>query len=410
MGMSLKCKPIEPIPADTQRLGELLLAPTDSYRLIGEQLADFVGDSDFIDLYAVEGKPAESPALLAMVTVFQFMENLSDRQAAAMVVKRIDWKYALHLALTDAGFNYSVLCEFRQRLLRHHQETLVFERLLKKLQALGLVKARGVQRTDALAVLGAVTRLNRLELVCETLRTVLNDLARLEPLWLQQSVPQTFIERYSERAEAERLVTETGVKAEAQVQRLAQQAGQDGYWLLQRLSAADAPVSLKTLSTVQTLRTIWEQHFNVRSAEVASALPLTVEFRAQPAGEGADLVPTPHDPQVRYSEKRGQEWVGYKVQVTETSDSDLPRVITDIRTTLATTPDEQQVEPIQQTLTTRQLLPAHHIVDMAYVSGQSIATSATHGIELIGPARPDTSAQARMEGGITLSQFEEIRS
>jgi transposase len=405
MSMSLKCKPIEPIPVDTQRLGELLLASTDLYRLIGEQLTDFVCDSDFIDLYADEGKPAESPALLAMVTVFQFMENLSDRQAAAMVVKRMDWKYALHLALTDPGFNYSVLCEFRQRLLRHHQETLVFERLLNKLKTLGLVKARGVQRTDALAVLGAVTRLNRLELVCETLRKVLNDIARVDPRWLQQTVPQTFIERYSERAEAERLVTETGTKADAQVQRLAQQAGQDGYWLLQRLDAADVPVSLKTLPTLKTLRTVWEQHFKVRS-EVTSAQPITVEFRAQPAGEGADLIPTPHDPQVRYSEKRGQEWVGYKVQVTETSEPDLPRVITDIRTTSATTPDEQQVEPIQQTLTTRQLLPAQHVVDMAYVSGSSIATSATHGIELIGPARPDTSAQARMEGGITLSQFE----
>ena len=402
MRMSLKCKPIEPIPVDTQRLGELLLASTDSYRLIGEQLTDFVCDSDFIDLYADEGKPAESPALLAIVTVFQFMENLSDRQAAAMVVKRIDWKYALHLALTDPGFNYSVLCEFRQRLLRHHQETLVFERLLKKLQVLGLVKARGVQRTDALAVLGAVTRLNRLELVCETLRVVLNDIARLEPVWLQQTVPQTFIERYSERAEAGRLVTETGSKAEAQVQRLAQQAGQDGYWLLQRLEAADVPVPLKTLPTVETLRTVWEQHFTVRAAETSPTQPITVEFRAQPAGAGANLIPTPHDPQVRYSEKRGQEWVGYKVQVTETTDPDLPRIITDIRTT----PDEQQVEPIQQTLTMRQLLPAQHVVDMAYVSGPSIATSATHGIELIGPARPDTSAQARMDGGITLSQFE----
>lgn len=251
--MSLKCKPIAPIPPDTQALGGRLLAPSDPYRLIGEQLADFVCDSDFVDLYADEGKPAESPALLAMVTVFQFMENLSDRQAAAMVVKRIDWKYALHLALTDDGFNYSVLSEFRQRLLQHHQEALVFERLLEKLKALGLVKARGVQRTDALAVLGAVTRLNRLELVCETLRAVLNDIAHTEPAWLQRTVPQTFIERYSERAEAERLVTEPGVKGETQSQRLAQQAGQDGYWLFQRLDTADAPATLKTLLTMENL-------------------------------------------------------------------------------------------------------------------------------------------------------------
>lgn len=154
------------------------------------------------------------------------------------------------------------------------------------------------------------------------------------------------------------------------------------------------------------MRTVWEQHFKVLPTDATAAQSVTVEFRAKPAAEGADLIPTPHDPEVRYSEKRRQAWVGYKVQVTETSEPDLPRVITDIRTTPATTPDEQQVEPIQQTLTARQLLPTQQVVDMAYVSGQSIATSATHGIELIGPARPDTSAQARLEGGITLSQFE----
>ncbi len=80
-------------------------------------------------MYATEGKPAESPALLSLVTLFQFTENLSDRQAAATVVKRIDWKYALHLPLTDDGFDFSVLCEFRQSLLTYHAEGLVFDQL-----------------------------------------------------------------------------------------------------------------------------------------------------------------------------------------------------------------------------------------------------------------------------------------
>jgi transposase len=48
----------------------------------------------------------------------QFMENLSDRQAAQAVRAWIDWKYALGLKLTDEGFHYSVLSEFRSRLVQ----------------------------------------------------------------------------------------------------------------------------------------------------------------------------------------------------------------------------------------------------------------------------------------------------
>jgi transposase len=48
----------------------------------------------------------------------QFAESLSDRQAAEAVRARIDWKYALSLPLNDSGFHYSVLSEFRDRLLQ----------------------------------------------------------------------------------------------------------------------------------------------------------------------------------------------------------------------------------------------------------------------------------------------------
>src|SRR5207249_8899200 len=89
------------------------------------------------------------PWRLALVTMLQFRENLSDRQAAEAVRARIDWKYLLGLELTDAGFDFSVLCEFRTRLIAGRAEERLLERLLEQCRTQGLLKARGRQRTDA---------------------------------------------------------------------------------------------------------------------------------------------------------------------------------------------------------------------------------------------------------------------
>ena len=128
---------------------------------------------------------AEAPAQLALITVMQFAEGLSDAQAADAVRARIDWKYALAPDLTDPGFDASVLSEFRQRLITGHAELLLFETMLPRFQEQGLLKAKGRQRTDSTHVLAAIQTLNRLECIGETLRHALNVLATVAPNWLR---------------------------------------------------------------------------------------------------------------------------------------------------------------------------------------------------------------------------------
>ena len=84
---------------------------------VRDGLGELFADEQFADLFAVRGRPALSPARLALVSILQFAENLTDRQAADAVRGRIDWKYALGLELTDEGFDASVLSEFRARLV-----------------------------------------------------------------------------------------------------------------------------------------------------------------------------------------------------------------------------------------------------------------------------------------------------
>lgn len=115
-----------------------------------DDLGMLVHDADFADLFPVQGQPAEAPVRLALVTLLQFWEGLTDRQAADAVRTRIDWKYLLCLELTDGGFDHSVLSEFRTRLLTHGAERHLFDAILTITQARGIVAGEqpSTQRLD----------------------------------------------------------------------------------------------------------------------------------------------------------------------------------------------------------------------------------------------------------------------
>ena len=167
--MSLKPGPIQPIPEETIQVARAAFPKGNLYLTLRHKLGSIFQDEDFAGLSPADGQPALPPWRLALVTILQFRENLPDRQAAEAVRGRIDWKYLLSLELTDAGFDFSVLSEFRGRLLEGGQEAILLEKLLECCQAQGLIKARGKQRTDATRVLAAIRVLTRLELVGETM-------------------------------------------------------------------------------------------------------------------------------------------------------------------------------------------------------------------------------------------------
>src|SRR5690606_22452876 len=120
--MCLKPQPPRPMPEDTGRVGAALLDPDSPYRFIGDVLYEQFHDEEFADLYPIVGQPALSPVLLSFVTIFQDLENLSDRDAVFALKDRISWKYALHLPLSYPSFDHTVLVEFRIRLREHQAE------------------------------------------------------------------------------------------------------------------------------------------------------------------------------------------------------------------------------------------------------------------------------------------------
>jgi transposase len=381
------------IPEETVRVARAAFPKGSVYMRMRDVLGPIYTDSAFAPLFPSRGQPAESPARLALVTILQFAEGLSDRQAADAVRSRIDWKYALALELTDPGFDASVLSEFRDRLLTGDPTQLLFERMLEQLRAQRLLKERGRARTDSTHILAAIRTLNRLECVGETLRHALDTLATVAPDWLRSWVPSAWFDRYGRRFEEYRLPP-----GKAERYALAEQMGADGATLLTALHAPDAPDWLWRIPAVETLRRVWMQQFVVRADQLrwrtAEELP-----------PSALLIRSPYDVEARYGKKRQTEWTGYKVHLTETCDADLPSLITNVETTDATITDYEMTPVIHGHLAQRDLLPGAHLVDTGYMSADHLVTSGEQGIDLVGPVSEELSWQAQAKEGFESTAF-----
>jgi transposase len=304
-----------PIPESTVALVKDLFSEESVYQFIGDVLFDQFHDEDFADLYPADGQPGLSPVLLSFVTIFQALEDLSDRKTVYGLRFRFDWKYALHLPPEYKGFDHTVLSEFRQRLLKHGAESRVFNAIFAQLKQLGFYKQKGIQRTDSLAIYTHHRRLKRIELCVETMRVCIKELLHRAPDWTRAMLPAAWEDRYAKRCKAERLDDEERAK-------LAVQVGNDGQWLLDRLQQDDA-LDLREFRAVETLRDVWAVHYE-------RGVDSHMRWTTDTTRGGTEIVETPHDPDAHWATKRGDDWVGYKLQVTETDDADTPHLITDI--------------------------------------------------------------------------------
>lgn len=390
--MSLHPQPFPGLPQDTAELARTVFRRGNMYLVLEAQIGPLFADADFANLYAIEGAPGFSPAQLALILIFQTLENLSDREAADAVRARIDWKYALHLPLNDPGFNFSVLSDFRGRLVAHEAGLHLLELLLKRLKTLGLLRAHR-QRSDATHVIQHAARLNRLELVCETMRVVLEDLATSHGAWLQSIAPPDWAARYDLGWRGPRLPRQASER-----EALSRMIGRDGAELLAQVEGAEEAETLRERTSVKLLAQIWQQQYEL-GAEGWQLRP------ADHLPPGDELIQTPHDPESRYSKKRTQGWSGYKVHLTETCDEAAPRLITDVTVTRATQADVRALKPIQQHLQTQGLSPQKHLADRGYVTGHTLADSQREGIDLIGWVGANTSWQSK-SGGFGPERFD----
>ncbi len=280
------------IPPTTADAARAAFPKGNRYLTIYDHLGPIFTNPDFADLYVHHGRAAESPARLAMVLVLAQIEDLSDVEAAESVRARLDWKYLLALPLDDAGFDASILGDFRARLLTHGAEERLLTLLLEVVQTQGLLRTRGRQRTDATHVLAAMRCRTRLELVMETMRAALNDLATTTPPWLRTHLHADWADRYARQAEEYRLP-----QAPREREALVTTIGQDGFALLAAVDHPDSPSALRERVALQTLRAIWLQQYygdhDVRWRDADDLPP------------HAQLITSPYERDARFGTKRG---------------------------------------------------------------------------------------------------------
>jgi transposase len=397
---------------------------------IRDRLGQWLADEDFAAAFGIRGRPGWAPSRLALVTVLQRAEKLTDRAAAEAVRARLDWKYLLGLPVDDPGFGHTVLAEFRGKVAGAGLEQVALDALVARLAADGLVKAGGKQRTDSTHVVAVVAALNRLELAGESVRAAVEALAAAHPDWLAQRIcVSDWAGRYGTPMTAWRPPV-----SQARQDELAIAYARDGYALLEAVYAESSPAWLRELPAIDVLRRVLVQNYT--RTITGNGREVVKRREKEPEGDGLPpghaRVASPYDTDARWGVKRDAFWLGYKLHVTETCDDEprcgcpaasdggagrrghdtgcaapaFPNLITHVATTQATVPDSQMTAVICEDLAAKNLAPERSYLDSGYLSAALVVTAlATWGIALIGPLLADTSAQARAGAGYARADF-----
>ncbi len=392
--MTLRPQTAVMIPEETARIAHAAYPNGNVSMQMRDALGCIYQDQYFAHLFPHNGHPAEAPWRLAFITIMQFAEELPDRQAADAVRGRIDWKYALSLELTDSGFDASVLCAFRKRLVDGEAEYLLLDAMLTLFKERGWLKGRGRQRTDPTHVLAKIRALNRLVCVGETLRAALNSLAIIVPEWLLEHCDPASVHRYAHRVEGTQFPSGQG-EQQAAVEGI----GKNGASLLSAIFDSETPDWLRQIPAVETLRRIWVQNYQQEEGAIHWRTNDTIPPPAR-------FLDSPYDEEARYRCKRGMMWVGYKVHLTETCDDDQPHLITQVTTTPATTTNDTMLVPIQEDLKQHDLLPDKQWLDSGSIPSQTqVSGHQDLGMEIIGPTRANYKWQARHSTSFDSSHF-----
>ena len=259
---SMCARTVRPIPKDTQSAGRAHFKKGTFYRSVGDQLGELCKGFE-PDSGHGSSEPHVTIPLLFLITVFQYLESLSDSQAAAAVLNRVDWKYALHLPLISLGFNEGELDEYHRKMLADPTVIQYLNGLLARVRDLYDSPLKTPRKGDTTSMLQAVRTLNRFSQMVRAMRLALDELAIYHSDWLKKTVLPHWFQRYA-RSGMDGNPPATSEKREA----LALAVGEDGFYLLDALGKEGAPAEASNLPEIEYFRHVWDQQFERIAGQV----------------------------------------------------------------------------------------------------------------------------------------------
>jgi transposase len=406
-------------------------------RFYAREIVPLATDRDFEAFYSERGRPAVSPSLLLHVLVLATIEGLSDRRAVHALQTRLDWQLALGQRIDAPVFDATRLTRFRSRLLgrdstndsepatkeERARARLLFDRIVEKLLAVGLIKKGQATRVDSTHVTSASKNINRYQAIFESLRLAIRAIDATASDFLLKVGLEPLREAYATRPSSYDL-------SKDRVRKNLDIAVKAGVRLLNSMRRPEHS-PLRALDAVQVLARAINDNVEIRKKDASGkkrgrppkagspGATIADEERAtlgQPGGlaeedvevvarQSGDRMITPHDRTARLGVKSGGKlrWVGRKLHAAETvpEKPGESSFIVDAEMTPANVPDVKQALPTLERLNERGLKPERLYADAGYISGEGLALAQSrHGTELYGPP-----PQPRATGRLPVARF-----
>lgn len=349
------------------------LPEDDPMMIFSREIYPSFSDREFQGCYSKEGRPAISPAFLACVTLLQFREHMSDAEAAGAVVRRLDWKIALHLPVYEnTTFDPSTLCYFRRRLRENGQMRVIFDKTIEIAQSMGFIRKHTSQRVDATHVVSHVNRISTTDLLFRAVRCLVEEVEKKTPVVYEKHLPEYLKDRYANR------FSSFGMSKERRYERMAEIV-EDG-WLVKSVIEEQTPERVEEFRQLAIMETIFAENVMITEKTVREKTVIEIEEIRSPKQSIFD----PRDVSIKLGRKGKSSWVGSKCHVVETAESGKVNFVTDMIYQSANEHDGKVHDQIALGNERVGLSPPKTFADSNYVSGERIKQYRDHGGELMG--------------------------
>ena len=242
-----------PLPTDTAQAALLVFGREHPYLRLGLSLESILKELEIPVVHTNGGGFLFNRLYpYALLTAFQYWENLTDRQMSQATRTRLDMKYALHFPLNFPGIEASALCEFRRQALADHQAMEILGEIIRHLTSqVNLDKPL----PDPWRMMAEICLPSRAESIQEFMGIAIEAIAVRNPLWLKTHTLPHWYRRYHIRSGAQKIPHDP-----KEIGLLIESVGNDGRLLLKMLDDSKATALMK-LPEIQSLRYEWKRQF-----------------------------------------------------------------------------------------------------------------------------------------------------